>query len=422
MMRKVFILIFILVFIMSPWEIRGQQLATSSSPSISEIPAILSLLFNRILVYLREGGAFTGLLVGIESNSLIVRIGKKDEKIPFQNLAKVIIETEKKTSRNVLYFMLIGTYLQNLSRRAKNQPTAYMQHTYGEARSLLLINILSAGLWGGLGYLASSIFEKNEKVFDFTGSEEKRYSKWEQLRRYITGEYHPKKFHLSIQAGHVYMRISNRYSTLLQNAGYDIRGYSYMFDDYKEEATNFNLLRKLQFTYSRKPEAEIGFAILWLGEPSTSGSKYKWNEMNQSSRVEQVLYATGYYIVGIYKQFLRGMQKRIAWNIGFGVGAAKIDFRLKAHSETWDPNYWDPNYWDSHTEVTYEHNISKTLFSGVFFTELNFYLQDTLSLGLAADYVYVPTENVPAIPEADIPAQKLRLGNISVGFSLGLHF
>jgi hypothetical protein len=106
------------------------------------------------------------------------------------------------------------------------------------------------------------------------------------------------------------------------------------------------------------------------------------------------------------------MPKRTAWNVGVGIGLAKVEFNLKAHTETWDP----------YTEVTTEHNISNTSFSGVVFTELKFHLQDSLVFGLTADYVFVPAANAPNIPEAGIPAQKLRFGNGSIGFTLGLDF
>ncbi len=46
-----------------------------------------SVLFNRVVVYQKEGGPRSGLLVGTEQDSLIVLIAQKNEKIPFQNLA-----------------------------------------------------------------------------------------------------------------------------------------------------------------------------------------------------------------------------------------------------------------------------------------------------------------------------------------------
>jgi hypothetical protein len=66
--------------------------------------------------------------------------------------------------------------------------------------------------------------------------------------------------------------------------------------------------------------------------------------------------------------------------------------------------------------------ISKTQFCSLLFTELKLYLSNALSFGLTADYTMAPALQAPALPEVGIPAQKLRLGNGSIGFILGFHF
>lgn len=409
-MQKGLSLVFMFILLFCSLEATGQQTEKSPSPSISEMPTAISFLFNYVSVYRRKGGSLYGLLVGIESNALIMRVRGKDEKIPLRNLSKVLIETEKKTSRNALYSMLLGTYIGNFALlRAKNQPTAYLRD-FDSGLGLFLWNVIFAGAGGGLGYLIGSAFEKGEKAFDFTGSEQKRQANWEKLRRFVIGgDLPPKKAHLSIQAGHVFTRVCPRYFSLLENGGYYVGKYSCDESGCGDEASDFNLLRKLQITYSPVSKAEVGVAIYWLGEPSIQG--HNW-QMERSIEANQFLNVKGLYAVGVYKPFLKRMPKRMAWRVGIGMGAAKVDFNLNTQHYAWYP----------YTEVSFEHKISKTLLSGVVFTELNFYLQDALSFGFSADYVYVPPEEAPEIPDAGIPAQKLRLGNGSIGFNLGLHF
>jgi len=409
-MRKGIFLILTLAFLLYPWEMRGGQADQSSSSSVSELPTAFGLLFNRVSVYQKQGGAIFGLLVGVDSDSLIVRLGKNDEKVHYRNLAKVTIETEKKRGRNVLYSMLIGTYLENLIfLRAKNQPAAYMKKFEGGP---FLLDVIIAAASGGLGWLISSSFEKGERVFDFTGSEEKQQAEWEKLQRFVIGAAPLRKMHLSIQAGHVFTQVSARYLNLLKSNGYDVSGYGYyIYNEYLEPASNFNLLRKLQLTYSFKPHIEFGAALLWLGEPSIMGSRWQYGP---SVEVTQETDTKGYYAIGIRRLFRKKLGKRINWNIGLGMGAAKVYFRLKA--VTWDSSVWP------YIQITTEHKISKNLFSGMAFTELNFYLQDTLSFGLIADYAFLPSQHVPGIPDADIPAQNLRFSTGSIGFTLGLHF
>lgn len=409
-MQKRLSLVFIFILLFCLLEVKGQQIKKNPSASISEMPISTSLLFNNVLVSRREGGSVYGLLVGVESEAVIVRVRGKDEKIPLSNLSKVVIETEKKTSRNALYSMLLGTYIGNfVLLRAKSHPNAYLKD-FDSGFGLFLWNVIFAGAGGGLGYLISSAFEKGEKAFDFSGNEEKRQIKWDKFRRFVIGgDSYPKKFHLSIQAGYVFTRVSPRYFSLLENGGYYVSKYKCTESGCGQEASDFNLLRKLQITFSPVSNAEVGAALYWLGEPSIHG--YNW-QMERSIEMNQSLNVKGLYAVGIYKPFLKRIPTKIAWRVGIGLGAAKVDFKLNTQHHVWYP----------YTEVLFEHKISKTLISGVVFTELNFYLNDSLSFGLSVDYAYVPPEEAPEIPDAGIPAQKLRLGNGSIGFNLGLHF
>ena len=410
-MQKRLILLLTLVLLLNAWKVIGQQVDTSSSSSVSKLPTGFSVLFNKVVVYSQEGSIFSGLLVGVENDKLILRIGGQDKKIPQKNLAKVIIETEKNKSRYAISGMLLGAYLGNLIfYRAQNQPMAYMFDFEEGGIWLFLWEVTFAGAGGGLGFLSSSMFEKGKRVFNFPDSTEKRLAEWERFRRFIlTGEHGPKKIHFSAQAGYIFTRVSSRYRTLMENAGYYISSYTYLFDEDAEEAIDFNLLRKLQLTISPTSNTEIGCAMYWLGEPSLLGESW---QSGYPSGVAQSLHITGYYGIGIYKPFLKQMPKPIVWNVGLGAGVAKVNFSLKSSIHSWYPYLEDRS----------EHNISKTLFSGVVFTELNLYLHESMSLGFTADYVYIPSERAPEILEGGIPAQKLHLGNASVGFTLGLHF
>lgn len=393
----------LLALLVSTRDAFGQKVKPSLLSSISQMPTAPSMFFSKVVVYLQEGGVFTGLLVGVENDLLVVRSGGRDKNIHLSNLAKVSIEREEKMGRDLFYGLILGTYLGNqIFNRAENQPIAYMKDI-DLGWEFLLQNVIFAAVGGGFGYLLGLVFEKEEKVFDFNGSDKKRQAKWRQFIRYIMGDRVSKRVHLSIQTGHVFTDLQRKYTDLLKNAGYYM-GRSYDF----EPASDFNLLRKLQITISIKPEIEVGIALISVGEPSIYGVKWEIGSL-----VNQSLNTTGCYAIGIYKPFLTKMPKRIAWNIGAGVGAAKVDFCLEDIFHSGYPSY---------TSVITPHNISKNYFSAVVFTELNFYIYNTLSLGLIADYVYVPPEDVPEIPELGIPNQKLRFGNGSVGLTFGLHF
>jgi len=404
----------IIALLIIPWEIKAQQLYQDTSQSVFKKPAVSRLLYNRVFIHRRDGTFLSGLLAGVENDKLIIRIGEKDEEQHYLDLLRVTIEIEKKKGRNVIPVVLLGTYLENLLVSfTENQPTAYLPKTYEGAGNALFSNVLMALTWGGICYLITPKTKKVEKVFNFNGNEEKRRAKWGRLRRYITGEFGSKKINFSAQGSYVFTRVSSRYTTLIQNAGYQPRSYSYLFLDSMGETTDFNMLRKLQLTITAPSKNEFGIAVYWPGEPFTAGER---SEENQSFAVEQELSATAYYGVIVFKPPRFQKSKRISLNIGIGAGMAQVDFKVRTSSEIWNPYYW------TYDTTRNQYNISKRLFSSVFFSELNFYVRDDLSLGLVADYVYIPPLQAPEIPEAGIPAQKLRLGNASVGFTLGLHF
>lgn len=101
-MRNKFLPSIIIVLLALSWEIKAQQPGQESSPSVARIPAISRLLHNRMHLYRREGTYLSGLLVGVEDDALLVRIGEGDEKVRQQNLSKVVIEIEKKGATRAL--------------------------------------------------------------------------------------------------------------------------------------------------------------------------------------------------------------------------------------------------------------------------------------------------------------------------------
>ena len=114
------------------------------------------------------------------------------------------------------------------------------------------------------------------------------------------------------------------------------------------------------------------------------------------------------------------MPPNLSWELGLGLGAAKIRFDLTAYRDGNSQN--DPNAERQYYSERFEHHISESVFSGVVFTALNLNLYRNLSLGVHADYAYLPDREVPGVSALGIEEQKLRFGNACIGFSLGLHF
>lgn len=399
-MKKVNIGFFIAILLLNCGGLIGQE---------TKFPATMDLLFNRIQVRCKGGELHIGLLAGIMDRGLVLRKERQDKVIPYDKLEHVVIESRKDRSAYLSSGMILGLYLGNMAvYRAQDTPPFYMERA--GALGMVFWNTIFAAAGGGLGYLISSLVEKGEREFDFTGEEKKRLKQWDLLQSFVTGidQYRPKKIHLTVQGGYVSRWNTDQYRSLLQKNGYYVSNYT---DDWRE-VTKVSLLRKVQLTFSSNSKAEFGLAMYFLGEPSISGSNRRGNPYlytDQSTDIQ------GYFAVAAYHPFPARKPGWFDWNVGIGVGMVDIDFDFFT-SPHW--NAWS----DSSLERFDDFQLSKKLLSGVVFTELKVGLLKGVSLGVMADYVYIPKVGIPEFPGAGIPAQNLNLGNASFGLLMGFHF
>jgi hypothetical protein len=170
---------------------------------------------------------------------LVLRQEGQDKVIPYEELKHVVIEGKKNWSAYASSGMILGLYLGNVMFfRAQDTPPFYMKHA--AALGIVFGNAVIVAAGGGLGWLVSSMVEKGEREFDFTGEEKKRLKQWDRLQSFVTGigRYRPKKIHLTVQGGYVSAWNSDQYRSLLQKSGYYIQDYTY---DYRE-ITKISLL------------------------------------------------------------------------------------------------------------------------------------------------------------------------------------
>jgi hypothetical protein len=66
----------------------NKLLSQNDTPSASSrIPAVMRLLFNRVIVSRQSNGPLIGLLVGVENNSLVIKIKEDEHLIPYNDLS-----------------------------------------------------------------------------------------------------------------------------------------------------------------------------------------------------------------------------------------------------------------------------------------------------------------------------------------------
>ena len=376
------------------------QTNIQSEPGSSRIPAIMRLLYNRVIVSRLTNGPLIGLLVGVENNSLVIKIKEEEQMISYNDIAEIIIEVKKNSGSNIVLGMLGGAYLGNLIfDRAENQPPVFVNREGESGVWLLFKNALYACAGGALIYLVNYVSKNSEKKFTFSKDPIKRLKTWEKLKRFIIG-YEPElaKFHLALQACHVFTPVRNWYANVFPGA-YDFSG-----------EMKINLLRKVQFTYSIRTDLEVGAAWIALGDPGYSGRYWQNKKLSWFNLYKDDY---GFYGVLIYKPFDHILSNKMEWGIGGGLGPAKLDIALRAGTRSGYPDY---------IEKEEEHKISEVKLSGVLFSNLTFKLSRIFSFGLYADYVYILPEKIPEFPNINIPGKKFNLGNASMGLSFGINF
>jgi hypothetical protein len=292
----------------------------------------------------------------------------------------------------------LGMYLGNLIFfQAEHQPTAYWSS--GDEGGKVAASLLFAFIGGGIGYLVDLGLKKSDESFDLSGEGNHRMKEVDRLKKFLLSDETTKQVHVTVQ----FAQVGTRYSEIeeLSNPSY----YPY------DEVTSFNLLRKLQVTYSVLNSLDVGGAISWFGEPEARWNSNSYFNEEQGYEGSQSYEGTGYYAVASFHPLKSVFSSSISWIIGVGIGLGNVNYEYIniVHTGTY------PNRSSDSTIV----KINESMFSGLIFTEFDFYLFDELSLGLAIDYVYLP-EEMEAIPELGI--DKRSLGNFSIGATIGLHF
>jgi hypothetical protein len=124
--------------------------------------------------------------------------------------------------------------------------------------------------------------------------------------------------------------------------------------------------------------------------------------------------------------FRPGWGQKVAGNIGLGVGTARARFDFTGYLSitkyTLDPVTQVYTTYQTIKSTQLDYKDTKTFFSGFAFAEMSIRLCQNLYFGISGDYVLKHTEEIPAFEDFGIPARKVRLGNASVGFTMGWHF
>lgn len=357
-------------------SVRTQPVALVASPHLS----------NALTRVLRTDGTVTaGLFIGLTGDSVSLVVGGRMQNISRHEMLRLTMECRAEQGSATLCGLILGAYSGNLALlRDENQAYAFMKSRSNESPTInILISSGFAFVGAGLGYIVGSSGQ-SEESFDFAGSEEADQQEWERVRALASGSDRERVFHLSFQAAWV--------DTYLPNS--EINSYGTP----PSQASNFNLMRKMQLAITLTRFLDGGLAVMWVGQPFSPRPFYGPSSVT----------GRGYYALGILKPLASLAPRNLQWDVGVGVGGARVEYIVQGQRD----HYPDP-------PRDFTMSIRKTLFSGMVYTEVKFFLSGYFSLGITGDYVFIP-ERIPEIQEMSIPSRQMGTG--SIGFVLGLHF
>ena len=398
MLKSIFIFVSLAVIILCDTGL-AQEVNTDNNLIQNASGMTNKLLYSFVTISDNYGNYMRGFLLDVKVDTLVLLINNQTTDISLSDINSITIETKKSHgTEGAVIGGIMGTYLFYAAFwQNENEPFAYYEMDTPGGQLLLSI-VVGAFLGSGIGYLIGNGIGENTETFEFTGSKENNSKEYKRLADFLLGKVSATKLHIYFQLS----QVSTRLSEQGDNNNYSPFAYDHI--------TSFNLVRKVQITYSILNELEIGAGFCWFGEPRVEWYSNPSTTSTFSSAVH-TFEGVGYYALAVYDPFKSIFPKSFSWNFGLGLGTGQVNYKFAASMQGGYPYY-------TQTDTTIA-KLDKNLFSALFYTQLDLFLYDSFSMGLIVDYIYLP-EVIPGVPELDISSRSL--GSFSFGLTLGLHF
>ena len=361
--------------------------------------------YTRVLIFRLSAGAVSGRLMAVEQDTLRVVTTSGEELIGRTGITRVIVRGEPRSGEGAGYGMLIGGYASVYLLGARDESGTFLHPRIEERPFVILFGLIpGVAIGAGVGFLVDSGSDGTDELFELSGSPESRQTEWRRLANVLKPQEY-KKFHISAQGSHLF---DFNFSDPFFDSPYDPEG-----------VTRFNLVRKLQCTYSLLPEVEVGVALVPFGELGLV--RYRYDnlapDLSRSLSLTKTLKSTGYYLVAQYKPLRQSMPEPFELNIGAGIGWMSIDYHRNVEGSTYGPGT------SSSSPIgPFAYADSRSPLSGIVFSEIAVRVYDGLTIGLVLDRLIVSRVTDPGEPSLGYGSTTLSLGTWSLGFNLGVHF
>ena len=383
-MAKYFIFILLAIIYYKP--VLGNQIDKTKEDSLAR--QVFSGTSN---IWLKNGDLYRGYGFSIQQDSILLFTMAGQQKFKKHQIVKVKIKSDHKSYKYGFAGLFLGVILGNIIFYHEDfSPTAYLDARTDETFYWLL-NFLFAGAGAGLGVLIDMSSDQGYEFDLLTDIDD-----WQKLKNLQSGKMNSvRNWHFAVQSAWVFPRIKSIFDEDLKELGHNFYDYYYPYK------SKFNLLRKIQLTYSIDQNFEVGAAVIWQGERN-------FNTYYENSYITFLNDITGYYAVGIYNLLSHKQTKSINIKLGLALGYANINFETKYE-----------NYFEGYN---FSYILNKSLYSQIIFTEFLVEPMHGISLGMAADYSWSPAQTIPEIPLTSIKSKKINFGNSSIGFLMRLNF
>jgi hypothetical protein len=182
-------------------------------------------------------------------------------------------------------------------------------------------------------------------------------------------------------------------------------------------ATNWNLLRRVQLTFSVTPFLQVGAAMIRIAEPTISvGGGWSGGTASEHWAVEESFSEGNLYgLAGVVEPPPGILPEWLVLRGGGAFGPVTIEYMNQRTVYTYQ---YVPPY--SSSAVQHSEQFDGTELGFGIYGEVGVNITSLVSLSCIVDYCAVPSKKFPAIPELKLPEETL--GNSSVGVLIGFHF
>jgi len=384
--------------------VRGQE---------SRFLAAKGRLLNLVIINLRDGSLVSGRLIGVEGDSLVLRRGDREERIPRRQISRTVIEAQVAKTNLGLIGALAASYgWLTMNGKGENQPTAYL----GTGEDFNLFHLVIPLTGAALGILARPLLGSDKAAFMFSGSNEDEVKTWSRLVAFIKGDSRPRRFALSLQGGSVFGMDMDKAKASVGGMGFSLYGF---YSDptgsfrYWEDSGGVNMLRSLRASLSLSRRLRVGVTVCFAGQPAFAGMDYTYDRYRG---IAQTFSSTGYFVTAGYELLAGRLGARLRWEAGGGAGL--LHYRLGI----WDFSRLHQDYGPSLTAQE-SWSDSGIRASGLVYTTLTYDVDEFLSLGVMAESMLAPgAVEMPERPLLGIPARSFRLGSGCAGWVMGIRF